>query len=521
MFSSVTSGAVNGIIPYIMQVEVDTSTGLPGFNMVGYLSSEVREAGDRVRVALKNSGFKLPAQKTTVNLAPAGIRKEGIAVDLPLAIGILISTGELAEDTIANTLIIGELGLDGEVKQVQGVLPIVKKAKEQGYTTCILPKVNAKEGASINGVKVIGVETLIEAVFYLKTDPKDRDNLIPPTVVDIKSLFRNLDNASTNLDFADINGQSAVKRAVEIAAAGFHHILLVGPPGSGKSMIAKRIPSILPPLSEDESLEVSTIYSVAGMLDKDEFLMTRRPFMSPHHTITESALAGGGRIPRPGVISLSHRGVLFLDEMAEFSRTTLDLLRQPLEDKKVNIARTSGTFTYPADMMVVGAMNPCPCGYYPDMNRCKCTEKEIQRYLSHLSGPILDRIDISIEAPKVDVSELGSNNSINESSSTIRKRVMKARDIQERRFRSTSLRFNSDMGPSEINQFCKLGITEKRLMEQIYNTMNLSARSYHRVLKVARTIADLEGCEQIKDRHLTEAACYRMTDSKYWGRNRE
>ncbi len=517
MFSSVTSGAAGGISSYLMQVEVDVSDGLPSFNMVGFMSGEVREAGDRVRVALKNAGTKVPAAKITINLSPAGIRKSGVVIDVPVAVGIMAAMGQIEERALEDTVVLGELGLDGEIKPVKGILPIVSKAREMGYKKVILPRSNAREGAVISGIKVIGVDSLQETALYLQADEGERDKLIPPTTIDVGKLFEEAEGGAYDLDFADINGQSGVKRAAEIAAAGFHHLMIIGPPGAGKSMVAKRLPTILPPLSLDESLEVSTIYSVAGMLGENEALITKRPFMSTHHLVTETALVGGGVVPRPGIISLAHRGVLFLDEMPEFSRAKLDMLRQPLEDKIVHIVRNKGTYTYPANFQLVGALNPCPCGYYPDRNKCKCSPSEIRRYLGHISGPILDRVDICVEAPRVDIADLTvKNKSANESSKTIRERVLKARDIQNERFKGTDLRFNSDMSPKDIEKFCHLGPREESYLENVFNTMELSARAYHKILRVARTIADIDGSDEIRQIHLMEAVGYRITDGKYY-----
>ncbi len=522
MFSSVTSGAVSGIASYLMQVEVDVSDGLPSFNMVGFMSGDVREAGDRVKVAIRNAGSKVPASRITINLSPANIRKAGVVIDLPVAVGIMSSMGEIRSESLMDTVILGELGLDGEVKSVKGVLPIVKKAREQGYKCVILPGSNAREGAVVDGIKVIGVSSLQETVLYLNADEDEKDLLIPPTVVDVEKLFQDAEYLDDTLDFADINGQSGVKRAAEIAAAGFHHLMLIGPPGAGKSMVAKRMPTIMPPLTLEESLEVSTIYSVAGMLGENEALVTKRPFMSTHHLVTETALVGGGIVPRPGIISLAHRGVLFLDEMPEFPRAKLDMLRQPLEDKNVHIVRNRGTYTYPADFQLVGALNPCPCGYYPDRNKCKCTPNEIRRYLGHISGPILDRVDICVEAPRVDIADLTARGRTGgESSSVIRERVLRAREVQKKRFAGTSLKFNSEIMPKDIEKYCPLAPREQAYLENAFCSMELSARAYHKILRVARTIADIDGSEDIRQIHLMEAVAYRITDGKYYSQMEE
>lgn len=512
MLSTTISGAVYGIRSHLIQVEVDVSQGLPCFQIVGLPGSEVREARERVKVALKNVGIKLPPMCININLSPADLPKNGTMFDLPVAVGIMIALEKLPQEAVRDTLLLGELGLSGELKPVKGVLPIVREAAEKGVKRCLLPAGNAWEGALIQEMESIGVRDVKEAVALLAGE----DVFAPTPDGDSCEVGKvSTASAAVPVDFSQISGQQGLKRAAEVAAAGFHNLLIIGAPGSGKTMLARRIPSILPPLTREESLEVSTIYSICGLLQSAGSLRTTRPFLNPHHTITGQALAGGGRIPMPGVISLAHRGVLFLDELPEFKRETLDILRQPLEDKQVQIARSSGSYVYPADFMLVGAMNPCPCGFYPDRSRCRCTPYEVKRYLNRVSGPILDRMDICVEALPMAFVDMTSNRT-EENSAQVRDRVMAARKRQERRFAGTGLHFNADMGAGDVKRYCVLGEAELGYMERIFAALQLSARAYHRILKVARTIADLDGSDRIGEMHLAEAICYRQSDHKYW-----
>jgi len=515
MYSAIVSGALHGVAADLVSVEVDITRGLPAFYMVGSLSTEVRESRERVTVALKNVGLNLPPCHVTVNLSPADRKKEGTAFDLPIAVGMLEALGMIPQSAAEGILFLGELGLDGEVKKVRGVLPIVRAAAAGGMKECIVPRANAREGAVIPGITVRGADHVLEIMRFLTAKREERDSILPVVSVDTKRLFCcTEEEREEKVDFSEVTGQEAARRAAEIAAAGFHNLLMVGPPGAGKSMIAKRIPGILPPLTLEESLEVTSVVSVAGLMAEGEALMTERPFWAPHHTISLAALIGGTAVPRPGMVSLAHRGVLFLDELTEFQRHVLDALRQPLEDRRVNLSRASGNVTYPSDFILVCAMNCCPCGYYPDRNRCHCTSVQVRRYLGKISGPILDRIDLCVELQPVDYPSLKSQRK-GEESRVIRKRVEKARLLQKERFMGTGYRFNGDIEAASIEKYCNLGAEEQRCMEQLYTSLQLSARAYHRILRVARTIADLDGEAQIGVEHLMEAAFYRPS-LEYW-----
>lgn len=513
------SATVYGIDALVVDIEValrppggdkDLS---PNFTVVGLPDTAIRESRERIRAAITNSRYFFPIQKITVNLAPADLRKEGAAFDLPVALAILGAAGDLGIDKVEDAMSVGELSLDGRVRPVRGALSIALKAREAGVKHLLLPEENAKEAAVVSGINVYPVRDLRSAADLSQDLQTSRDTKIRPLKLDISEL-RSREN-KYSVDFNEVCGQQTAKRALEIASAGGHNILFIGPPGSGKTMLAKRLPTVLPPLEFEEAIEITKIHSVAGLTGKSG-LIVERPFKSPHHTVSQAGLIGGGSIPKPGEVSLSHLGVLFLDELPEFDRSVLEVLRQPMEDKTVTISRAATSLTFPANFTLVASMNPCPCGYFGSSRECKCSPMQIQRYVGKISGPLMDRIDIHIDVPAVKFNELRGRSPEGDSSEEIRKRVMRAREVQLARFNGDGVFSNSAMSPKQIRTFCALDAQSEELLERAMQRQGLSARAHDRILKVSRTIADLDGSENIQPNHISEAINYRSLDRNYW-----
>jgi len=501
MLAKVISCAIVGLEGAIVEVETDISPGLPAFTVVGLPDTAVQEARERVRAAIRNSGCTFPMRRIVVNLAPADLKKAGPAYDLPIALGILLSSEQVFAN-VSKTLILGELSLDGSLRHTNGVLPMVAIGVEQGYSTVIVPDVDAREASLVKDARIIAINSLPHLISCLRGE-------IEEPVYQAEEVEEYELPISTETDLAYIKGQEHVKRALEVAAAGTHNTVMMGPPGSGKTLLARTLPSIFPPMTSEESLEVTKIYSVSGLLPSDTPLIRQRPFRSPHHTISNAGLVGGGHLPRPGEISLSHRGVLFLDELPEFGHTLLETLRQPLEDKIVTISRAQGTVSFPANFMLVGAMNPCPCGYFGDpLRQCTCPPSVVSRYQRRISGPFIDRVDIFVEVPHIEYEKL-SDDRLGEESSKVQERVIAASEIQRRRFSGTLLVSNSEMTPAEVREFCKVEDAAQSLLKSAMKQLYLSARAFHRILKLARTIADLENADIIKAHHVAEAIQYR------------